>query len=159
MRQKRKTQAALLRLSNSRKCLLVPEVLVPLGWQTAILHQPTFMYKVVAAVQGRLLSIYDGTTEYNLGQTLHARRGGAAWAPLDACYFAYPSMQQASCAALPKGSQLLAAPRMLLAVRCHGRGYQHESNMWAMPHTTVVSVISQITGSPEVIIPPMYQVR
>ena len=47
-------------------------------------------------MQGRLLSIYDGITEYKLGQTLHARRGGAAWAPLDACYFAYPSMQQVS---------------------------------------------------------------
>lgn len=52
--------------------------------------------QVVAAVQGRLLSIYDGNTEYKLGQTLHARRGGASWAPLDACYYAYPSMQQVS---------------------------------------------------------------
>lgn len=64
---------------------------VKLCWQREALY-----LQVVAAVQGRLLSIYDGTTEYNLGQTLHARRGGAAWAPLDACYFAYPSMQQVS---------------------------------------------------------------
>lgn len=50
--------------------------------------------QVVAAVQGKLWSIFDGTTQYKLGQTLHAKRGGAAWAPLDACYFAFPSMQQ-----------------------------------------------------------------
>lgn len=50
--------------------------------------------QVVAAVEGRLVSIYDGVTQYNLGQTLHAKRGGAAWAPVDACYFAYPTMQQ-----------------------------------------------------------------
>lgn len=50
--------------------------------------------QVVAAVQGKLLSIFDGATQYKLGQTLHAKRGGAAWAPLDACYFAFPSMQQ-----------------------------------------------------------------
>ena len=50
--------------------------------------------QVVAAVQGKLLSIYDGVTQYTIGQTLQAKRGGAAWAPLDACYFAFPSMQQ-----------------------------------------------------------------
>lgn len=59
------------------------------AWQAVCLQ-------VVAAVQGKLLSIFDGTTPYKLGQTLHAKRGGAAWAPLDACYFAFPSMQQVS---------------------------------------------------------------
>lgn len=58
------------------------------------LHRETVYLQVVAAVQGRLLSIYDGSTQYKLGQTLHAKRGGAAWAPLDACYFGFPSMQQ-----------------------------------------------------------------
>lgn len=51
-------------------------------------------WQVVAAAHGKLLSIYDGSTQYKLGQTLHAKRGGAAWAPLDACYFAFPSLQQ-----------------------------------------------------------------
>ena len=50
--------------------------------------------QVVAAVDGRLVSIYDGVTQYKLGQTLHAKRGAAAWAPLHACYFAFPTMQQ-----------------------------------------------------------------
>ena len=50
--------------------------------------------QVVAAVDGRLVSLFDGVTQYKLGQTLHAKRGGAAWAPLDACYFAVPTMQQ-----------------------------------------------------------------
>ena len=60
-----------------------------------VLHLIALSYlQVVAAVQGKLLSIYDGVTQYQVGQTLHAKRGGAAWAPLDACYFAFPSMQQ-----------------------------------------------------------------
>ena len=50
--------------------------------------------QVVAAVDGRLVSLFDGVTQYKLGQTLHAKRGGAAWAPLDACYYAFPTMQQ-----------------------------------------------------------------
>lgn len=45
-------------------------------------------------MNGGLKSIYDGCTQYKLGQPLQARRGGAAWPPLDACYFAYPNMQQ-----------------------------------------------------------------
>lgn len=45
---------------------------------------------------------------------------------------------------------------MLLEVKCHGRGYQHESNMWAVPHMTVVNVITQVTTAPEVIIPLKY---
>ena len=52
--------------------------------------------QVVAAAHGKLLSIFDGSTHYKLGQTLHAKRGGAAWAPLDACYFAFPNLQQVS---------------------------------------------------------------
>ena len=50
--------------------------------------------QVVAAVKGHLVSVYDGKTQYTLGQKLHARRGGAAWPPVDACYFAYLTMQQ-----------------------------------------------------------------
>ena len=45
-------------------------------------------------MHGGLVSVYDGQTQYKLGSTLHARRGGAAWPPLDACYFAHPNMQQ-----------------------------------------------------------------
>lgn len=50
--------------------------------------------QVVAVLHGGLVSVYDGRTQYKLGQSLHAKRGGAAWPPLDACYFAFPNMQQ-----------------------------------------------------------------
>ena len=56
------------------------------------------LLQVVAAVRGKLVSVYDGVSEYKLGQTLHAKRGGAAWAPLDACYFAFPNMHQVAIA-------------------------------------------------------------
>ncbi|KAL0043329.1 hypothetical protein WJX79_001645 [Trebouxia sp. C0005] len=113
-RQKRRTQLALLTLKNSRQSLFVPELLVPDGWSTATLNQPRTLYKVVAAVDGRLVSIYDSVTQYKLGQTLHAKRGGAAWAPLHACYFAFPTMQQAASAVFPRNSQLAKAARMLI---------------------------------------------
>lgn len=79
--------------------------------------------QVVAAVQGKLLSIYDGITEYHLGQTLHAKRGGAAWAPLDACYFAFPSMQQVSAVAHSADFHDMCTSRLLCGTSqcCHAR--------------------------------------
>ena len=63
--------------------------------------------QVVAAVGDRLRSLFDGVTEYNLGHTLLARRGGAAaWPPLDCCYFVHPQYKHALTAELPTGAAL-----------------------------------------------------
>ncbi len=78
-------------LKQMQSCQLVTNHLKQI--QSCQLVTNHFM-QVIAAVDGRLVSIYDGATQYKLGQTLHAKRGGAAWAPLDACYFAFPTMQQ-----------------------------------------------------------------
>ena len=64
---------------------------------------------------------------------------------------------QAASASLPQNSQLKAAPRMLIEVRCHGQGYWHSNDMWAMPHMTTIGVISQITDASEVAIPAKYR--
>ena len=40
-----------MRLNNSRESLFVPDILVPCAWQTAILDQPTIMYKVSATAE------------------------------------------------------------------------------------------------------------
>ena len=111
------TQLALANLKTSRELLFVPALLVPEGWVTSVVETPQVFYKagldidcwsygimhqllvflsqqVVAAFGHQLVSVFDGTTKYKVGQTLHAKRGGAAWAPLDACYFSFPTMQQ-----------------------------------------------------------------
>ncbi|KAA6418776.1 MAG: hypothetical protein FRX49_11264 [Trebouxia sp. A1-2] len=131
----RRTQLALLTLKNSRQSLFVPELLVPDGWSTATLNQPRTLYKVVAAVDGRLVSIYDSVTQYKLGQTLHAREGSDSVqivvTPIlsglmhPRTYFLaivrlillrkrYFMLQQAASAVFPRNSQLAKAARMLI---------------------------------------------
>lgn len=71
----------------------------------------------------------------------------------------YFMLQQAASAVFPRNSQLAKAARMLIEVRCHGTGYLHRNDMWAMPHMTTVSVIGQVTEAAEVAIPAKYAGR
>ena len=69
-------------------------------------------YKAVAKVDGRYWSIYDGKTEFRLGeraarQPCHARRGA---------FFAFVDARQAGRCAFPARSKLLHAPRVVLRV-------------------------------------------
>jgi hypothetical protein len=73
-------------------------------------------YKAVAVVDGRFLSIYDGTTEYRIGETVAQRprqghRGGI---------YVYPSLEAAAHASVPADSALADAPRAILRVRAEG---------------------------------------
>lgn len=85
---------------------------------TAIGFESRTFYKVVARVEGRLLSIFDGITEYAIGRVLRQEvrerhRGGlyVARSPQDAVRATFN---------LPTQSKLLLAPRVLL--RCQARG-------------------------------------
>ncbi len=78
---------------------------------------PREAWKLVAQTEdGRLLSIYNGQTEYRLGEELRqpARQshGGG--------YYVYATPDEARRAALPRDSALLDAPRVLLRVRVGG---------------------------------------
>ena len=69
-------------------------------------------YKAVAKVDGRYWSIYDGKTEFRLGERAarepcHARRGA---------FFAFADARQAGRCAFPARSKLLHAPRVVLRV-------------------------------------------
>ena len=70
------------------------------------------------------MSIYDGETEYVLGKTMHAKRGGGGWAPLECCFFVHRTPLQALEAALPVKSKQGGAPRVLIRVTAEGRGYE-----------------------------------
>lgn len=73
-------------------------------------------FKIVALDGDRLLSIYDGQTEYKLGATMRERarqehQGG---------FYCYASRAQAECADLPDDSAAANLPRVLLRVRAAG---------------------------------------
>ncbi|KAG8462125.1 hypothetical protein KFE25_011575 [Diacronema lutheri] len=72
------------------------------------------VYKVVAALGGRLISIFDGQTEYALGVPVHAPAG--EW------LYACASYEDAVRAPLPRRSRLRLAPRAVL--RCTAWGEQ-----------------------------------
>ena len=76
-----------------------------------------FYYKLVAKVNGRLYSIFDGKTEYVVGQQLYepvqaSHQGG---------YYVYPSLKEAIFADVPfnKGGHFLA-PRTVIKVIAWG---------------------------------------
>ena len=78
-----------------------------------IFPSPPIRPQVVAAVGDRLLSLFDAVTEYDLGRTMLARRGGAAaWPPLDCCYFVHPTHTQALTTELPAGAKLKREARV-----------------------------------------------
>ena len=93
-------------------------------------------YKVVACVNGRYLSIFDGETEYRIGEELHevprqGHQGG---------YYVYPTVKAAQTADLPRTSRLLDAPRALLRVRAEG-GYCRYEHKLAFSRITPLEVL------------------
>ena len=111
---------------------------IPRNFVTIQLHEPRTFYKVVAAVGTKLVSIFDGTTEYHLGRIRLAPRGACGYAPLDCCSFVWPTPQQAVNAAFPASAKALHAPRVLAKVTCWGRGYVDERyQKYAFAYTRV----------------------
>jgi hypothetical protein len=95
-------------------------------------------YKVVAqAENGRLLSIYDGETEYQLGVTLNGKR------PLQCHhggYYCHADPEDARDAALPDTSALLHLPRVLLRVKAEG-AYTRYGQKLAFSRITPLEIV------------------
>jgi hypothetical protein len=66
--------------------------------------------QVVAASNGALLSVFDGTTEYRLGKWTLAKHGAASWPPLEACFYAYITPSEVSCVSLQQEFRAAATP-------------------------------------------------
>ncbi len=85
------------------------------------LHDPgTICFKTCAVVGSRLLSVYDGKTEYVIGHGLSApppRRGTAG---PGAGFYVFRNAEDALQAHFPAKSSLLFAPRALVKLRCQG---------------------------------------
>lgn len=81
--------------------------------QSARSARSRWFFKAVAKIGGRYMSIFDGQTEFKLGERIErvpamGHRGA---------FFAYESIERAREASFPKSSQLLNADRVLLRVR------------------------------------------
>jgi hypothetical protein len=98
-------------------------------------------YKLVAVVDGRYLSIFDGRTEYRLGESLRepARpdHGGGFYchADLDAIVNGPPRRL------FPPDSALADAPKAILRVRVGGRKLCYDGGKVAFSEMTPVAVI------------------
>jgi len=85
--------------------------------QKPLLKLQKYYFKMVAKLGDRYLSIFDGKTEYSLGQILHEpcepNHGGG--------YYVYPTMKQAVFADIPHNKDgLYMAPRTILVCICWG---------------------------------------
>lgn len=153
LKLKRKNEKAVERTVESRWELVRPEPRIlyclPEGWQASTLSAPSFYYKVVAVVGERMLSVFDGLTEYELGRTLSSRRGVGrplGWPPLDCCFYAYSTPEQAVNTEFPRNSALRTAPKLLIQVLAEGRAYRNqEMGVWAFTNLTPTLLLSDVT--------------
>ncbi|GAQ88657.1 hypothetical protein KFL_004490040 [Klebsormidium nitens] len=94
-------------------------------------------YQVVAAIDGKLVSIFDGETEYRLGCKVLARRGTPGKVPMDCCFFSWATEREAKVAVFPASSKLLHAPRVLIALRATACTYVDKKNPHKLAHEEV----------------------
>ena len=106
-------------IDDDRAYAVRPTFQIPPNWKCTHLNAPTEFYKVVACVNERFVSVYDGATEYELGRWYQTKRG-STWPPLDQCFFAFSAPLGALEAAFPRGSKAKHAPRVLLKIEAVG---------------------------------------
>eukprot|EP00892_Ulva_mutabilis_P007402 jgi/Ulvmu1/5033/UM021_0050.1 len=116
----------------------------PERWSPFIVNQGDLhcYFKVVGASDGKLLSVFDGVTEYCLGRWVRSKRGAVGWPPLDSCFYACPSPDAAVAVSFPRNSKLYKAPRVLLQVHVTGKAYQGPDGMFAFSAVKPVRVVS-----------------
>jgi hypothetical protein len=95
-------------------------------------------YKAVAVVDdGRWLSIYDGETEYRIGETLSQRPGQQHTGG----YYVYASMRDAKDAAVPGNSVLGDSKRVVLRVRAEGSYCRYDNNKLSFSRVTPLEAV------------------
>jgi len=94
-------------------------------------------WKLVARVGGRLLSVYDGETEYRLGETLtqRARQGHGGG------YYVYATREEALRAVFPRDAALRGAEKVLLRCRCAGSHVEYDNGKHSFGRVTPVEVV------------------
>ncbi|MEO8287111.1 MAG: hypothetical protein ABI670_11830 [Chloroflexota bacterium] len=97
-------------------------------------------YKAVALVDGRYLSIFDGVTEYKIGETTVDRarqkhQGGI---------YCYDNLDQALSADVPPSAALRSADRVVLRVRAEGSYCRYPGGKLAFSRVTPLEVVRAV---------------
>ena len=149
VRAKEELEEEILLIQSSRLWGSCPSVRLPKDWQPDIIPRQVVMYKLVAAVGTKLVSVYDSSTEYWLGRKTVSKRGAFGWPPLDSCFFVYKTPMEASEATFPKKSRCAKAPKVLMKVLVSGMCYKHESGRkWACKEVTPVYFFKDVQVNP-----------
>lgn len=96
-------------------------------------------YKVVALVDGSLLSIFDGETRYELGVEVHE----AAHAEHSGGLYVYASAEEALAATFPTGSKLAGERRVLIRVRASGSYCRYDRKL-AFSRITPIEIVGEV---------------
>lgn len=98
-------------------------------------------YKAVAVLgDGRMVSIYDGQTEYVLGQTVTA---GTPHQGHNGGIYVYQTAAEARDAAVPPSSVLGRAPRLILRCRVEGAYCRYDNGKLAFARVTPLEVVAE----------------
>lgn len=95
-------------------------------------------YKAVAVVDGKMLSIFDGQTEYAIGQELKQ----AARKDHNGGYYVHKSLNDAMNVKVPTDSALRNAPRAILRVKAEGAYVVYDTGKLAFSRITPIEVIN-----------------
>jgi len=96
------------------------------------------VYKLVAVVgEGRLMSIFDGVTEYHIGQSLRQtaqqNHGGG--------YYFYTTEEKARNAVFPENAALREFPRVVLKMVAKGKRIKYENGKVSASQVTPCGVV------------------
>lgn len=94
-------------------------------------------YKAVAVVDGKFYSIFDGVTEYVVGQEMKqvARQGH------NGGYYVYKSIDDALSVSVPTSSKLKDAPRAIVRIRAEGQYCVYDNGKLSFSRITPVEVL------------------
>ena len=95
-------------------------------------------YKAVAVVDGKFYSIFDGKTEYTIGQELKQ----AARQDHNGGYYVYKSVADAQDVRVPSNSKLADAPRAILRIKAEGQYCVYDMGKLAFSRITPVEVVN-----------------
>lgn len=95
-------------------------------------------YKAVAVVDGRFVSIFDGETEYTIGQELQQ----AARQEHGGGFYVYKSIDEAQSVTVPNGSKAGNAPRAILRIKAAGTYCKYNNGKLAFSRVTPVEVVT-----------------
>jgi hypothetical protein len=123
-RLKHEVATQIAQIVDDRAFSTRPTFQIPNNWRCVHFPTPRVLFKVVACVDNKFVSIFAGVnTTYEIGKTYVARRG-SQWPPLDECFFAFNTPAGALQAGFPTGSLAKKHPRVLLKIETKGNAYE-----------------------------------